>query len=167
MSMQNLKPNLKEARETKNTLSKVAKLELKISKLDVSVAASKPQSACLVQQPDTCATGTYKPVGAEFTMTDFEEYRQDDDSWYSPHFYTHSNGYKMCLRVDANGNGDDNGTHLSVFVSLMQGEFVDQLKWPFRGKIQIKLVNQEKDRDHVVKTVKFTESIPEKCCQRH
>ena len=73
----------------------------------------------------------------------------------------------MCLRVDANGNGRYKGTHLSVLVCLMRGEFDDQLNWPFRGKITVKLVNQEEDSDHVVKTVDFTSSVPQEyCCKR-
>ena len=72
----------------------------------------------------------------------------------------------MCLCVGANGKGSGRGTHLSVFVHLMRGEFDDQLKWPFRGKIIVGLVNQEEDKDHVVETVIFTSSIPQEFCKR-
>ena len=102
-------------------------------------------------------TGTYRPTGAEITMTDFEECRKDNESWYSPHFYTHPKGYKMCLRVYANGLGDGEGTHLSLYVYLMRGEFDDQLKWPLRGAVTIQLVNQEEDKDHVMRTAHFDE----------
>ena len=115
------------------------------------------------QQPNAYVT---KPTEAEFTMTDIKEYKRDNEEWYSPPFYTHPSGYKMCLWVDANGNGHYKGTHLSVLVCLMRGEFDDQLKWPFRGKITIKLVNQEEDEDHVVKTVYFTSSVPQEYCKR-
>ena len=103
------------------------------------------------QQPGRHVTGAYKPIGAEFTMTKFDEYKSDNDTWYSPHFYTHPNGYKMYLHVDANGNASGRGTHLSVFVCLMRGEFDDQLEWPFQGNITVKLVNQEEDRDHMIR----------------
>ena len=72
----------------------------------------------------------------------------------------------MCLKAYANGHGPGKGTYLSVFVCLMRGEFDDQLKWPFRGKIAVKLVNQEEDKDHVVETTNFTSSTQEKFCQR-
>ena len=39
-----------------------------------------------------------------------------------------------------------------MYVYLLQGEFDDQLKWPFQGNVSIKLVNQEEDRDHVIQT---------------
>ena len=117
-------------------------------------------------QPNDYATGTYKPDGAEFIMFNFDEFRKERDTWYSPHFYTHPHGYKMCLSVDANGIGSGEGTHLAVFVYMMRGEFDDQLKWPFRGGVTIKLVNQEEDRDHVVETISFTRSTPDKHCER-
>ena len=63
----------------------------------------------------------------------------------------------MCLRVYANGNGDGAGTHVSVFVNLMRGEHDDKLTWPFLGDITIQLVNQNRDQDHVEKTLDFTE----------
>ena len=44
----------------------------------------------------------------------------------------------------------------------MRGEFDDQLKWPFRGDITYQLMNQMEDKDHVVKTVDFTERTPDK-----
>ncbi len=60
-------------------------------------------------------------------MDNFEQHKRDDDSWFSPPVYTHPQGYKICLRVDANGSG----THVSVGVHFMRGEFDDSLKWPF------------------------------------
>jgi TNF receptor-associated factor 4 len=69
----------------------------------------------------------------------------------------------MCLRVYANGSSTGRGTHLSVFVCVMKGEFDDQLKWPFRGKISIRLVNREKDKDHIVKILWFTEDVLQSC----
>ena len=55
----------------------------------------------------------------------------------------------MCLKVFANGNGDGAGTHVSVFVYLMRGEYDDRLVWPFRGDITIEIINQISNREHV------------------
>jgi hypothetical protein len=115
------------------------------------------------QPPATFVTGTYKP---EFAMTDFEKYQMDGDKWLSPPFYIHPDGYKVCLHVCPNGSGSGKGTHLSVYVHLMRGEFDDQLKWPYRGEVTVKLVNQDEDKDHVVKTVHFTTSLSDKSCNR-
>ena len=72
-------------------------------------------------------------------MDDFGQCKRNDVDWYSPPFYSHVRGYKMCLNVCANGHGDGEGTHVSVFVCLMMGEFDDDLKWPFSGTFTIQL----------------------------
>ena len=42
----------------------------------------------------------------------------------SPHFCTHPGGYKMCVRVDANGFGSATGTYVSVYAYLMKGKMM-------------------------------------------
>ena len=44
-------------------------------------------------------------------------------------------------KVCANGYGRAKGTHVSVFYTLMAGEYDDQLEWPFVGKIDIEILN--------------------------
>ena len=105
-------------------------------------------------------TDMYKP---KLVMADFEEYKKDNEICYSPHFYTHPSGYKMCMEVHASGYGVSDGTHLSAFMCLMQGDFEDQLQWPFRGDIGIKMVNQDEDKDHIIKIAKFSSGVP---CQK-
>ena len=82
---------------------------------------------------------------AAFIMDDFEQHKIDDDEWYSTPFYTHPKGYKMCLTVTANSYGECHGTHTAVGTCLMKGEFDDQLKWPLRGYITIRLLSQVDD----------------------
>ena len=79
------------------------------------------------------------PPPVDIVMDEFRQHKREDDDWYSPLFYSHLGGYKMCLNVCANGDGDGEGTHVSVFVCLMRGEFDDDLKWPFSGKITVQL----------------------------
>ena len=94
----------------------------------------------------------------ERTMTSFEKLTIDGDVWYSPPFYTHPQGYKMCLNVYTNGYGDGEGTHVTVSVVLMRGEFDDCLKWPFRGHITVAMLNQLEDNNHTTRTILFTET---------
>ena len=111
-------------------------------------------------------THTGQPIGpVEFIMTNFNQY-QDDEQWYSPPFYTHYHGYKMCLRVWPKGFHDGKGTHLGVTICIMHGEFDDQLKWPFRGIITFQLMNQEEDENHVDTTVPFNEDTPDMYANR-
>ena len=92
---------------------------------------------------------------SEITMTDFQKCKKADDFWFSPPFYSHIGGYKMCLGVYANGRQDGRGTHVSMYVNLMRGEYDDQLQWPFRGDITIELLNQRHDEGHLKRTVPF------------
>ena len=77
-------------------------------------------------------------------------------SWsYSRKFSHHNNGYKMCLNVCAGGEGDGEGTHLSIFLYLMKGPHDDNLKWPLRvntlASLLVKLLNQISDNLYLSK----------------
>ena len=93
-------------------------------------------------------------------MDDFEQHKKSTDEWYSPPFYTHLGGYRMCLSAYANGNGDGEGTHVSVYVRLMRGEFDDLLKWPFCGDITIQL--KKNDPPHYQKITNLNDSLSNK-----
>ena len=88
-------------------------------------------------------------------MTKFNQHKSSKQEWYSPPFYTCPGGYKMCIRVDANGNGDGADTHVSVFAYLMKGKNDDNLSWPFAGEVTITLLNQLADRNHYTRTCSF------------
>ena len=80
-------------------------------------------------------------------MEGFQEKKPEKD-WYSDPVYSHFGGYKMCLRVNANGSGVGKGTHVSVFIKLLRGDNDDNLKWPFKGTIKVSLLNQLEDGQH-------------------
>ncbi|XP_069491260.1 TNF receptor-associated factor 1-like [Ambystoma mexicanum] len=61
---------------------------------------------------------------------------------YSPAFFTGRYGYKLCLKVFLNGDGAGFGTHLSLFLVLMKGEYDFQLVWPFMHKVVFLLLDQ-------------------------
>lgn len=91
----------------------------------------------------------------ELTMTGFDVLKINSDDWQCKPFYTHSKGYKLCLRVYPNGCSKGRGTHVSVYVYVMRGEFDELLQWPFRGIITIQLFNQMIKDDHHTKLVHF------------
>ena len=98
----------------------------------------------------------------EIIMSNFGKNKNDDTDWYSPGFSTHVGGYKMCIRIDANGWGNGKGTHVSLFVYMMRGEFDSHLKWPFKGEITVELVNQkEGGGNYVRKPLEHTH--PDEC----
>ena len=102
-----------------------------------------------------------QPVSVvEFIMDDFEKMKKERVTWYSPPFYTHQQGYKMCLGVNASGLGEGRDTHLSVYAHMMGGEFDDHLKWPFRGCVTILLLDQAGNKEHFTHTFYFTDAVP-------
>ena len=96
-----------------------------------------------------------------FIMTNFSRHKDSGEGWFSPPFYSHIGGYKMCLRVDANGWGRGSGTHVSVIIHLMRGEYDDHLLWPFRGEITVQLINRRADEGYVECTTPFDDSAPD------
>ena len=88
----------------------------------------------------------------------FSTYKERVKSWFSPAVYTCEGGYKFRLRVDPNGNGDGKGTHVSVFINIMPGEYDDTLEWPLRGKFTVCMLNQLEDRGHHEQFINFTEN---------
>ena len=97
----------------------------------------------------------------EFRVNEFEQLKANNNGWISPSFYTHRRGYRMCVGVDANGQDEFQGTHVTVFLYVMKGEFDNYLKWPFRGDITIQLLNQIEDKGHYEKTIGFTDDTPD------
>lgn len=65
-----------------------------------------------------------------FRMSNYAEHKETSLVWYTPPFFITS-GYKMCLAVHLNGFGVGRGTHLSVCLHQMVGEFDSDLLWPF------------------------------------
>ena len=63
-------------------------------------------------------------------------------SFYSPPFYTHKNGFKVCLRIYLNGDGNGRNTHISLFFVILRGEYDALLRWPFRQKVMFLLIDQ-------------------------
>ena len=74
-------------------------------------------------------------------MPHFDKYRINNEQWYSSPFFALEGGYLVCLRVDAAGNGDGEGAHVSVYLHLMKGPHDDKLKWPMRGRYEINLIH--------------------------
>ena len=102
----------------------------------------------------------------EFVMYNIELLRQSGGDWQSEPFYSHLEGYRLCLVINPNGVSNTEGSYASVYACLMRGEFDDRLKWPFRGAITIQLLNQLGDRIPATGTIRFTENTPSRYTSR-
>lgn len=71
-------------------------------------------------------------------------------SLYSQPFYTSRHGYKMCARLFPNGDGVGKGTFMSLFFVVMRGDHDEILKWPFKGKVTLSLLDQVNHTNDVV-----------------
>ncbi len=100
------------------------------------------------------------------TMTDFKQYKANYTEWYSPPVYTHHQGYKICLGVHANGLNIALGTHVTVYMYFMRGEFDNSLKWPFHGEISWQLLDQVNGKDHKTYTTTYDDEEFNGCCNR-
>ena len=152
--------------------ARIVQQDSTIKELQATVEQQQKQIVALMSTLTRVVQDVQKPLTPVFVtppdmvMTDFEVHRKADNAWFSPPFYSHIGGYKMCLRVNANGCGDRKGTHVSVYVHLMRGEHDDQLKWPFRGDITIQLLNQRRDRGHREPTLPFDDRTDNKYAGR-
>ena len=75
--------------------------------LQLVAAHVKLQEKCIEQQEKqmealfTQLTSTLQLPSPVFTMTNFKWHKNDKAQWFSPPFYSHIGGYKMCISVDA------------------------------------------------------------------
>lgn len=90
----------------------------------------------------------------------------EDLEWTSQPFYTHPHGYKMCLNIDLYGVETGEGTHISVFLKLMRGQFDSHLSWPFRGSVTVVLLSQDGSLEHRAKTINFNDKTPHECVRQ-
>lgn len=86
-------------------------------------------------------------VPIEFTLNHFTQLQENNTVIYSPMFYTHKKGYKMCLKILPNTTIDGTA-YVSVFSHLLPGPYDTNLRWPFCGMIVVEVVNQLQDDQH-------------------
>ena len=74
-----------------------------------------------------------------FQLPGYASKKEKNERFFSSPFYTHPQGYKMCVVV--NGNGEGEGAHVSVFIMLFEGRYDNQLHWPILGTVIFELLN--------------------------
>ena len=136
-------------------------LEQNVSKEEQERKTKALESKCVLLERNVNPTPPFY-----FTINNFEHYKKNDLWWHSLPFYSHSGGHKLLAAVHANGYSTRKGTHVSVFVGVMRGEYDDQLKWPFTGEVTVRLLNMNKsggstqNTGHKNMTICFDNSTP-------
>lgn len=94
-------------------------------------------------------------------ITDYEYKKRCKEVWYSEPFWSHHNGYKVQLKVHANGFGSGKGTHLSMGICIKEGPNDKHLAWPVQGTFNMSLLNQiADDNKHHTDVVIFDKTTP-------
>jgi hypothetical protein len=99
------------------------------------------------------------------TLGGFAAKKTEGKGWSSNPFYTHPRGYKLYLSVDCNGIREGAGSHISAYIYLRSGEYDDELNWPFRRSITIRLIDQKEGTNHHDFTARFGDA-PDACTKR-
>nr|XP_020514021.1 TNF receptor-associated factor 5-like [Labrus bergylta]XP_020514022.1 TNF receptor-associated factor 5-like [Labrus bergylta]XP_020514023.1 TNF receptor-associated factor 5-like [Labrus bergylta]XP_020514024.1 TNF receptor-associated factor 5-like [Labrus bergylta] len=79
-------------------------------------------------------------------------------------FHTGRCGYKMAAKAYLNGDGEGRGTHLSLYVVLMPGDFDALLPWPFKQNVSLSILDQSGAGNH--RTLSFRPDLMSKSFQR-
>ena len=96
-----------------------------------------------------------------FKLANFTSKKDEGAVFYSPSFYSSPGGYHLVIRVDANGDGDGKGTNVSIFCVVKKGQYDDELKWPFKGKVIYTVLNQLHDEKHHTTESDFKDLEPD------
>ncbi len=104
----------------------------------------------LNQLDNTLKTGKHKII----KLSKFMKLRENKVEFRSDPFYTPL-GYKLEFQVSTYGQGSGCGSHLSVFINIMNSPSAIELKEPFDGEVVVELLNHLLDRDHHQKVIVF------------
>ena len=85
-----------------------------------------------------------------FKVTDYVSKSVSCDDFRSPCFYSSPGGYHMSLGVYfKNADYDNDDDYFSVYFRLERGENDRSLKWPFVGNVDVTLLNQLENKNHL------------------
>ncbi len=99
-----------------------------------------------------------------FKLDGFQKHKNDKTAFCSNCFYISHKGYKFRIQAYAGGAGSGEGTHVSMYASLMKGDYDNALTWPFLGEATFELLNQIEDKNHHKSTTRF--NFNNNSCQR-
>lgn len=152
--------------QIQSLLETISALRSSLQQQEERMAAVEKQGANLKKSFSLLKTFLPNPLPTTFTIPKFNELRQSDKWWYSRPFYVQVSGYRLGMFVFCNGVLDGKGTHVSVFLYLVKGEYDGDLEWPFRGSVVVHMLNQRGDYNHHQKVVRFTDDTPMAVCSR-
>ena len=79
-----------------------------------------------------------------FTLSEFKKCQAKGATgcWVSEPFYNHPGGYRFRLNIDTNGSNKGDGTHLSAYLYLVEGDYDDERQWPITVTVRLTMLDQ-------------------------
>ncbi len=133
-------------------------LQAEVTTLQKEVIALKAENTSLKQQIEAQARTSQQLPPFYFTVYNYKQCKKDNCLITSPLYYSHHKGYKMCLQIFPNGFKTGLNTHVTLFVSILRGEFDDMLEWPFTGRVTIDMYSFKSEQWTQIQVVDFKES---------
>ena len=99
-----------------------------------------------------------------FTVSNVDHLRKNKLHYRSDPFYSHPGGYKMAVTIIPNSASIYKGKYLFLGVAILRGEFDDQLRWPFKGKVTVQVYNHTTEKWSYERTIVLSE---EECGIKH
>ncbi|XP_070582062.1 TNF receptor-associated factor 3-like [Ptychodera flava] len=103
----------------------------------------------LTAMKETTYNGTFIWRIDNFEILRMHAISGGDTEIYSAPFYAGRYGPKMCLKLCLNGCNIGHGTHLSLYLVVMKGEYDNFQQWPFHHTVKLILFDQSGHGHHI------------------
>ena len=68
---------------------------------------------------------------------------------YASSFYQEKYGYKLCAKIHINDVATNTSKGLGISLCILRGEYDNLLRWPFNREIQVRLLDQGVNHEHL------------------
>lgn len=156
--------------EQKSLQSMLLKREQELARACVGVQLCKGDLCELKKDMENCKTFIHNDGTYLWRISNINElFRNAKNSSQpiyitSPPFYTSAYGYKLSLRLYLHGDKSVREKYLSLYITLMFGEYDSVLKWPFSYPVTLCLYDRSPKQDHVMHTL--TPDVTSACFER-
>ena len=96
---------------------------------------SIPQTASLKRGP---SNDTYYI----FKISEVAQHRENESPIFTDAVYNYSQERMMAIRIYPKGLGSGKGTHVALFIHMIQGDYDSFIVWPFSGTITVSVLDQ-------------------------
>lgn len=107
--------------------------------------------------PTSASSGACSSTPFQFHVDRFSFKKNQHQCHHSPAFYLRN--YRMQITVFPYGRYGSKGSHVGVYAHILRGEYDNQLKWPFRGRLTVHLLSQKASYSNHVRHIVYDDSV--------